>query len=486
MNTKTKRNISTLEALLPIILIVVAIFIGNLIFKLQFETLLILVVIITGFIAVKNGITFDELLDAYGSKVKRAFPVILLIISIGAVVGTWMFSGTVPMLIYYGLKFIDPKFAVASGFIITSLVSLFTGTSWGAAATSGVAFMGIAQSLGIPAPMMAGAIISGAFFGDKLSSVSDTTNLSALAAEVSVYEHIKSMLPNVMLSGFLATIGFTIIGFKYDHGASAITPETLKIISDLDIIFNFNILMLLPAIIVFGGALLKYKSLILMLGSSFIAMILGVTFNNFSLVDATASIITGFNTNMLLEKGVDPSTISETLLFLLNRGGMKGMMGAVMVSLIIFAFGSFIEKLGTLDLLVKGLKKIVKGSKSLIIGSFVSSALLISIISNGQFVILTIGDLFKEHYNEKQLPRTLLSRAIENGTTLYSGLIPFTVTGVYMAQTLGVSVFEYVPWAFFNIISICLFVFVFMPLEIKKAKKYKTKSNVNYNLGEKI
>jgi len=474
-----KRNATQLEAILPVILMVLSLFIGKFIFNLQIETLLLIVVIITGFIVINTGVTYDELIEAYSLKVKKAFPILLLIISIGAVVGTWMFSGTVPMLIYYGLKFLNPKFAVVSGFIITSLVSLFTGTSWGSAATAGVAFMGIAQSLGIPLPMMAGAVVSGSFLGDKLSSVSDSTSISALAADISIYDHIRGMLPNVLLSGFLASIGFTLIGFKYNHGASAAMSETLKIIADLETVFNFNILMLLPAVIIFGGAILKYRPLLLMFCSSFVALILGVVFNKFSILDASGAIIKGFDSSMIVSKGIDISEISETLLVLLNRGGMREMMHAVMVTLIIFAFGSFIEQLKTIELLEKWLKKVVKGAQSMVIISFLSTAFLVSILSNGQLVALTGGDLFRNYYNEKKLPRTLLSRALENGTTLFSVLVPFTTTGVYMSQTLGVSVFEYVPWSFFILISISLFAFVFTPLEVKKARKLEESKKIN-------
>ena len=163
---KSKRTPTNFEAFLPIIVMALMVLVGNIIMGIRLEFLLIIASIFSAVIAIRVGISWDEMMKAYTKKFSDAFPAILILIAIGGVVGTWMFSGTVPMMIYYGLKFLNPKFVVVTAFVVTALVSTFTGTSWGSAATSGVAFMGIAQSMGIPLPVVAGAIISGAFFGN--------------------------------------------------------------------------------------------------------------------------------------------------------------------------------------------------------------------------------------------------------------------------------------------------------------------------------
>ena len=184
---KEKRKVTTFEAFLPMICTALMVIVGNIIFGIRIEFILLLASLIAGLVSVRAGYTWDELIEAYNKKFAKAFPAILILIAVGGIVGTWMYSGTVPMMIYYGLKFLHPKFVVVTAFVVTAIVSTFTGTSWGSAATSGVAFMGIATSMGIPLPLVAGAIISGAFFGDKVSPVSDTTNLSALAVKVFPY-----------------------------------------------------------------------------------------------------------------------------------------------------------------------------------------------------------------------------------------------------------------------------------------------------------
>lgn len=465
-----KRKPTSFEAFLPLLLMMIFVIVGGVILELQFEIVLLAAAVSSALLAKRVGVTFDEMMTAYTNKIAKAFPALLILVAIGAIVGTWMFSGTVPMLIFYGLKWLNPKFVVVTAFIVTALVSMFTGTSWGSAATSGVAFIGIAQSLGVPLPIVAGAVISGAFFGDKLSPVSDTTNLSAMASDVNVYAHVKSMVPNAIFATIIAVIGFIMIGVMNTSGSGTLTPEVLKVIADLDSMYNFSILMLIPALIVFGGAFFGISPLILMFGASAVAAVIGVVLNGFTIADATVAFTSGFNINMIKSIGLNPETISPSLLSLLNRGGMAGMMsGAVLFAFIAMAFGSFMEVAGCLEVIVNSLKKFIKGSKSLVYVTFAVSAILISVTSNGQFVILTVGQIFKDSFEEKGLPLTLLSRTMENSITLFEGLLPFTVTGIYMAATLGVPTLAYAPWAFFNIAAMGLFLAYFVPKDVRNA-----------------
>ena len=416
---KEKRKVTTFEAFLPMICMALMVIVGNIIFGIRIEFILLLASLIAGLVSVRAGYTWDELIEAYNKKFAKAFPAILILIAVGGIVGTWMYSGTVPMMIYYGLKFLHPKFVVVTAFVVTAIVSTFTGTSWGSAATSGVAFMGIATSMGIPLPLVAGAIISGAFFGDKVSPVSDTTNLSALASEVTVYDHIKGMLPNVTISAIIAIIGYTLVGTFYYNGNSQLSEATLKIMEDLDSLYNFNILMLLPPIIVFGGGYFGFPALLLMLASSVVAMVVGTLSNGFIFTDAVTALLQGFNVSMAEVTGVSVADLSPRLLGLLNRGGFSSMMsGSVMFCFLAIPFGSFMEVSGSLDRIVEQLSKIIKGAYSLIVVTFFTGATINAITSNGQFSILTTGQLFKENFKKKNIPLNVLSRTMENSMTL--------------------------------------------------------------------
>ena len=467
---KEKRKVTTFEAFLPMICMALMVIVGNIIFGIRIEFILLLASLIAGLVSVRAGYTWDELIEAYNKKFAKAFPAILILIAVGGIVGTWMYSGTVPMMIYYGLKFLHPKFVVVTAFVVTAIVSTFTGTSWGSAATSGVAFMGIATSMGIPLPLVAGAIISGAFFGDKVSPVSDTTNLSALASEVTVYDHRKGMLPNVTISAIIAIIGYTLVGTFYYNGNSQLSEATLKIMEDLDSLYNFNILMLLPPIIVFGGGYFGFPALLLMLASSVVAMVVGTLSNGFIFTDAVTALLQGFNVSMAEVTGVSAADLSPRLLGLLNRGGFSSMMsGSVMFCFLAIPFGSFMEVSGSLDRIVEQLSKIIKGAYSLIVVTFFTGATINAITSNGQFSILTTGQLFKENFKKKNIPLNVLSRTMENSMTLLECMLPWHVTAIYMASTLGVQTTEYIKYSFFNILGIVIF-FIISYFVAKKAE----------------
>lgn len=462
-----KDRLTTPLAFLPIIVMALLVFVGNMTMGIDLKFLLLVATIVSGFVASYVGISLDEMLEAYAEKVKKAFPAILILIAIGGIVGTWMFSGTVPMMIYYGLKLLNPNFVLVTAFIVTALVSTFTGTSWGSAATSGVAFMGIAQSMGLSLPMTAGAVLSGAVLGDKVSPVSDTTNLSAMSSEITVYEHIKGMLPNVIIAGIISIAGYIFLGF-ISGGNGEISAEALKIMADLETIYNFNIFMLLPAIIVFAGGYKGYNPLLLMLTASIAAIVIGVVSNGFTLVDGAAAMISGFNLDML---PVAVEDLSPRISALLSRGGFEGMVsGAVLFCFLAMPFGSFMEVSGCLDVIMKKMLKAVTGRYSLSVVTFFAGAILNGVTGNGQFSIMTIGQMFKESFREKDIPMNVLSGSMENSMTLLESILPWHVTAIYMAATLGVPTVSYMPWAFFNILGIVLF-FILTKIQFRGKKK---------------
>lgn len=462
----SKKDISVALASVPMIGMAVFIGVGNLWMEIDLKFILLLSTLVAGIVASVVGVKVQEMIGAIGDTIKKAFPVILILIAIGGIVGTWMYSGTVPYIIYYGLKILHPDYVLVTAFVVTAAVSTFTGTSWGSAATAGVAFMGIGMSMGIPLPMVAGAVLSGAVFGDKVSPVSDTTNICAMASEITVYDHIKGMLPNVILSGVLAIIAFTILGL-FNGGSGEMNSGAQKIMTELNGMYNFSPLMLIPPVIVFAGGYKGYNPIVLMVSSSLAAIVIGVFCNGFLIQEGAQAMISGFNMEMThytlsiadtVSEGVESLDVTQILITLLNRGGFEGMMsGAVLFTIIAIAFGAIMEVSGALHKLMHLLLHGVKSSISLILSTFVSGAILNGITSSATFSILTVGQLFRDSYREREIPLPMLSRSMENSMTLLESLLPWHVTAVYMVATLGVPTLSYLPYAFFNMAGIGLF-----------------------------
>lgn len=438
----------------------------NLWMGIDLKFVLVLSSIVAGIVAVATGTKIKTLIDDFADNVKTAFPAILILIAIGGIVGTWMYSGTVPYLIYYGLQLIHPNFILVTAFVVTAVVSTFTGTSWGSAATAGVAFMGIGFSFDLPLEMVAGAVISGAVLGDKVSPVSDTTNICAMASEVTVYEHIRGMIPNVFIAGILAMIGFTIIGVLLNPNQGE-NSDVAVLLDQLDSVYHFNIAMLIPPAIVFLGGYKGYHPVVIMIASSLAAIVIGVFSNDFTLLQGSQSMISGFETSMIAGDLV----LSDTLNTLLNRGGFDGMMsGAVLYCILAIAFGSFLESSGALNRIMDASLSGVRSKFGLISTTFAAGATLNGVSGSAMFSILTTGQLFRPSFKERKVPLTVLSRSMENSMTLLESLLPWHVTAIYMSTTLGVSTLVYAPFALFNIIGILLF-FVLVGRDLKK-KKY--------------
>lgn len=451
-NKSNSAEISLWEALLPFLIMIILIIGGSTILGLPLQFTLLISVLVAGVFAYRRGIKVPEMLDGIGDTLRKAMPAIVILIAIGAIVGTWMFSGTVPFLIYYGLKLIHPDYLPVTAFVVTAIVSTFTGTSWGSAATSGVAFMGIGISMGVPAELVAGAVLSGAVFGDKVSPVSDTTNICAMAVEISVYKHIRGMLPNVAIAGVLAAIMFLIFGFVYS-GTSASSEQIDAVLVHLDSIYNLSPIVLLPPAIVFIGGFKGYPPVVLMLLSSFVAILIGVFLNDFYFMEGAESMVKGFDVGW-----VSMAEMPGLLESLLNRGGMEGMMsGAVFYCVLAVSFGAIMEQGGFINRLMKVIFGWIRSAYGLVLAAFFSGGLLNGVSGNAMFSILTTGQMFRGGFKERKLPLNLLSRTMENSMTLLESLIPWHVTALYMSATLGVKTFDYLPFAFFNLFGVGLF-----------------------------
>ncbi|ASK62434.1 Na+/H+ antiporter NhaC [Virgibacillus phasianinus] len=442
-----KRKPTLLEAFIPIIMMLFLLAIGYGVYGFSPEPLLILASIFAGFIALRVGVGWDEMMLGIREKLDMAMPAILVLISIGILIGTWMISGTIPMMIYYGLELINPRFIVLIAFVVTAIISIVTGTSWGSAGTVGVALMGIAIGLGASLPATAGAIVAGSYFGDKLSPLSDTTNLAPIAAGSELYEHIKHMLYTTIPAAVISMIVYTFVGFNLSDNGVSTPEETSAMLQTLGEMFDWNLLLLLPPIVVLYGSITKKPTLPTIIFSSILAGIIANLYQGFSLTDIFASVVTGFDVSMVNKPGFDSEGVIFEVTRLVNQGGMQSMTSVILIAFSAFAFAGIITKAGALDVIMDALLKVVKKTGDLILSTVASCITMALVTGNSYLSIIVPGELFKETYKKKNLQAKNLSRTLEDSGTVVVPLIPWSSAGVYMAGVLGVPTLSYAPWA---------------------------------------
>ena len=326
-----KKSPSLALALTPVLFMLVLLGVGIGVYGLPAEPLILLVTVVAAAIAIYLGYTFDDIMNSVSEKISKTMPALLILITVGFLIGSWMLGGTIPMLIYYGLKIINPDYLAVTALLVTAIVSLFTGTSWGSAGTIGVAFMGVAIGLDANLAMVAGAVVSGAYFGDKLSPLSDTTNLSALATDTKLYDHIKHQLWTTLPSLITATIVFLVVGLMSGGGSAAI-PETVEtLLSTLENNFNWNILYIVPIIVVLYGAATQKPTIPVMLLASAVALLNALIFEGQNLTNIVIAPLNGFDISMV---GLAPADVIPDILTLLQRGGMMSMMNTLLIAIL--------------------------------------------------------------------------------------------------------------------------------------------------------
>lgn len=455
MNKIEKRKPSLLQALTPIVFMIVALTVGYTILKIRIEPIMVMSAFVAGIIALKLGYTWEEMQKAIIDKISSALPATLILWSVGFLIGSLMFAGTVPMIIYYGIQMINPKFLLVTAFFASAVLSIVTGTSWGAAGTIGVAMMGIAGGLGVSLPATAGAVVAGAFFGDKLSPLSDTTNLAPMAAGSDLYDHIKHMLYTTLPAAGVSLIVYTIVGFT--SSGDMVTPELVNtMMSQLDGMFNFNVILLLPIILVILGSVRKWPTIPTMLGTSILTIFLGTMIQGFNIVDGFKSLVDGFSIAMT---GFSGEAIPEVVK-LIERGGIVSVTSTTVLIFCAMGFAGIVSVSGMLDVVLELLLSKVKSTLGIIIATIASCFTVAFVTGSSYLSILIPGELFKDVYPKKNLHPKNLSRTLEDSGTVIVPLIPWSAAGAYMAATLGVSILEYLPWAILNYTGI-IFAIIF-------------------------
>ncbi|MEO0558558.1 MAG: Na+/H+ antiporter NhaC, partial [Bacteroidota bacterium] len=373
--------------------------------------------------------------------------------AIGLVIGSWMISGTIPMLIVYGLKLIHPSVLYLSAFLVPVVFSTLTGTSWGSAGTVGVVVIGISAALGGDLGITAGAVVGGAYFGDKLSPLSDSTNIAALAADVNVFEHIRSMLYTTVPSSIIACIAFTIIGFVNPPAASSASVDTVgPFIASLESIFAFNLLLLLPPLIVLVGSLRRQPTVPVLVISALTASMLALLFQPFALADVLQTLYKGFDTSM----APWGTGVTEQVTTLLDRGGLFALIDAIVVAIMVFIFIGAMDHVRAIDTVVNRAFRFAKAQTTTILSTLAASAATNALTSNQYATSFIVADAFKAKYEALGISRKVLSRSLEDTGTMFESLVPWHPTAVFMVATLGVPFAAYAPWQILSLTNLVI------------------------------
>jgi len=398
------------------------------------------------------GFSWNEIIESAMGKLTKALPTIFILFAIGIVIGSWMVAGTIPMFVYYGIKVISPSFIYVLAFLIPILFSTFTGTSWGSVGTVGVVIIGVALVVNAHMPIVAGAVIGGAYFGDKISPLSDTTNMAALATDVDLYEHIQSMMYTTLPSALIAAVLYTIMGFMYPPamgtGDFSAVNTTLN---DIHALFNFNILLILPVVVVLIGSYKKAPTLPVLLTSSIVAAVLALLFQNYTLSDVVQSVYKGFDTNKM---AVWQTEIPENISKLFNRGGLYALSEPAIIALFVFLYIGMLDRINAIPIIVKKVFAFAKSRTTIILSSLLSSALTNAMTSNQYATSFIVGEAFKSKYDQLKIKRKVLSRSIEDYGTMLESLIPWSPTALFLVTLLGVPFAEYWYWQFLSLINL--------------------------------
>jgi Na+:H+ antiporter, NhaC family len=462
MDTKitTNKELSIWEALIPVFALI-----GMLAFNVfvfgdsalggsnQFVLLLGgAVAAIMGFM---NKVSYKTMLNEVAENVKSTAGALLILLMVGALAGTWLVSGVIPAMIYYGLQILSPSIFLPATLIICSVISIATGSSWTTSATVGIALIGIGGALGFDLGMVAGAVISGAYFGDKLSPMSDTTNLAPAMAGTDLFTHIRYMTLTTIPTYIITFILFVILGLAFDSDG---VVETTALLTDIKTAFNINGWLFIVPIVVIGLIIKKTEPLIALLIGTLLGGLFALLFQpNIVLLlsgETKLNFISAYKgvMNAITTKSVIP-TDNATLTDLFTSGGMEKMLGTIWLIICAMVFGGIMDAIGALSKISQVLLSLAKSTFGLF-ASTVGSCLALNITASDQYLAIVVpGKMFAQAYKDKGLAPENLSRTIEDSGTVTSVLIPWNTCGAYHASTLGVSTFELLPFAFFNLIS---------------------------------
>ena len=458
--SKTIKKPSLLDALIPVIVLIGMLAGTVYVFGLDSfgpnQVAMIMAAAVAAMIGIKNGHRWADIERGMIDTISLSMQSILILLMVGSLIGSWILAGTVPSMIYYGVQLMSPDYFYLSACVVCALLGFSIGSSWTVAGTLGIGLMGIAAALNLSLPISAGAIISGAYFGDKLSPLSETTNLAAAVTSNNLFEHIQHMLWTTVPGFAITLILFFILGIG--SGSNVVISEIVALQEAMQQTFTINLFMLVPMILLLVMAVKKLPALSTLICGTVVGCLFAIVFqwdavialaDDQSLAPAAAA-FKGLFTSMY--QGYTSITGNEAMDTLLSKGGMANMLTTIGLVINAMAFGGAMAKTGLLERLVEAALSRVKTAGGLI-SATVGTCFGTNILAADQYLAVVIpGQMFVKSYEQRELKTINLSRTLEDSGTLTSALIPWNTCGAYMSATLGVSTFLYAPFAFFNIL----------------------------------
>ena len=435
------------------------------------QFILLIGAMVAGLVGIRNKVTYGQMLQKVGENLQSVTGPILILLLVGSLAGTWLLSGIIPAMIDYGLQIANPRFFLPGCVMISALVSLATGSSWSTSATIGIAMIGIGKALGIPMGMVAGAVISGAYFGDKLSPLSDTTNLAPAMAGGELFTHIRYMLYTTVPSIVITLIIFIILGWGFSTSGEVDTSAFSQSIHEK---FNINPWLFLVPLSVILMIVKKTPPLLALFVGTLLGGIFAFIFQPQLLLELSGNEELDFKaTYQTILNAITVTTQIETtdptLSELFSSGGMQGMLGTVWLIICAMVFGGVMDAIGALQTISTLFLKWAQNTFQLIAGT-VASSLTVNLTASDQYLAIVVpGKMFAQAYRDRKLAPENLSRTLEDAGTVTSVLVPWNTCGAYQSGVLGVGVGEYFIYAFFNWISPLMTLFyAYFKIKIKK------------------
>lgn len=447
------------EALITLVLLVAVLAVGIVIYGADVHVPMFVGVCVAAIMALYLGHKWEDIEKMMMDGIYKALQSICILIIVGILIGVWINAGVVPTMIYYGLQLMHPTIFFIATLLICSITSLATGTSWGTMGTMGVALMGIGFGLGMNPGMTAGAILSGAYFGDKMSPLSDTTNLAPAMAGTDVMSHVKAMMLPTAITYVICIIFFGVLGVTQYHGGDADMSRVTEFANALNVaqggVFHVNPILLLPPVVVIVAVAMKMPAIPGITLGIFVGAIVGLIFQPGQCDPGTLFKygMNGFEfpeeVDAMLQASLSAETY-ETMNELLESGGILGMMNSVAMTIIAMMFGGIMEGTHQLEVIVNQLKKLAKGPAALVTLTEVTCVLSNMTMPEQYISIVVPGRMYAEEYRKMGLHPSVLSSALEGAGTVTSALVPWNTCGVYIRDTLSITVPEYAPFAMFN------------------------------------
>ncbi|MCP3955980.1 MAG: Na+/H+ antiporter NhaC [Desulfobacterales bacterium] len=442
VNKREKRDPYLWEALISILGLIIFISLAILRYETDAHVPILLGVFVAAVIGLRAGFSWKEVETGMLNGITNSLQAIVILLIIGILIGVWILSGVVPTLLYYGLKILHPSIFLPATLIICSITSLATGSSWGTAGTIGIALIGVGEGLGFPLPLVAGAVLSGAYFGDKMSPLSDTTNMAPGMVGTDLYTHIKHMAYTTGVSYAITLVIEIALGFFYG-GGEANLESVNQILTGIDAQFSVNLLLLIPPAIVMLLAFRRIPAVPGIVIGILSAGILGMIFQGNTFGGLLSAAYGGYAS----KSGV------EAVDNLLTKGGLESMMYTVSLVICAMMFGGIMEKTNQLRVVVNVILKKAQSTGSVITATILTAIGSNLILCDQYMSIVMTSKMYAQSYKDKGLHPKNLSRAVEDSATVTANLVPWNSGGAYMSATLGVPTIAYLPFNFFCWIS---------------------------------